>query len=474
MTDNTCRLSLKYRLIFYTGGFLFALVSYTLGLWAYGAESASWGDMETYRNLVGNLLAAFQNHQLTFFIWELVCTAISLTIGYLFDREVYYRKRAEAQANIDGLTGLYNHRYFQERLQAEIERAARYDRMLSLIILDLDDFKIFNDSWGHQEGDKLLTVFAAICTRCVRNMDVIARYGGEEFVIIMPESSAEDALAAAERIRECTEKQTSAAFGKNRGATVSAGIASYPVHGNTRHLLILNADAALYYAKQRGKNRCYIYEQEHHRPYRAASPHVKPIPAEEDLDAIEALGASVDARAGFGPGHSHNVMELAAAIGERLRLPAEELANLRVAALLHDIGKIRTPTNILQKPGPLESDEWDHIKDHAGLGSRILKRVQQMGSIGPGVKHHHERFDGTGYPNGLQGRSIPLLARVIAIADAFDAMTTPRPYRPAKTREEAIAELRSCSGTQFDPELVDVFVSILEGKDSGGEVEKAA
>lgn len=469
-----CRLSLKYRLIFYTGGFVFAFISYMVGLWAYEVESVGWGEIALYRAIARNLVDTFQSHRLTFFLWELVCTGIALTIGYLFDREVYYRQKAEERANIDGLTGLYNHRYFQERLTAEIERAARYDRTLSLIILDIDDFKLFNDTWGHQEGDKLLTLFAALCARCVRAMDVIARYGGEEFVIIMPETSSEEALAAAERIREYTEKQTASVFGRNRGATVSAGIASYPEHGTSRHALILNADAALYFAKQRGKNRCYIYEQDHHRLYRAASSHVHSSPIDDDFQAIEALGASVDALDKYSRGHSQNVMQLSVALGEKLGLSAEEIGNLRVAALLHDLGKVGTPRELREKTEPLSKEEWVLLRDHAGLGSRILKRVQQMKSIGPGIKHHHERFDGTGYPNGLAGPNIPLMARVIAIADAYDAMVSERPYRKAKTREEAIEELRRCAGTQFDPELVEVFIKMLEEESQSSGEEKAA
>jgi len=474
MSDNPYRLSLRYRLVFYVGGSLFALVSYVFGLWAYGAESAGWGATDFYRGLVGNLVAAFNTHQITFLAWEIICIAIAVTIGYLFDREVYYRRKAEAQANVDGLTGLYNHRYFQERLASEIERAGRYDRVLSLVILDVDDFKAFNDTWGHQEGDRLLVLFAAICARCVRSMDVVARYGGEEFVVIMPETSSEEALAACERIRECTEKQTAAVFGKNKSATVSAGVASYPVHGNSRHSLILNADAALYFAKQCGKNRCYIYEPDHHRSYRAASSHVHSLDGDDDFVAIEVLGASLDEQGGYNRGHSHNVMQLSTSLGESLGMSAEDLGNLRVAALLHDLGKVGTPREIIDKPAPLTKEEWARIKDHAGLGSKILKRVQQMGSIGPGIKHHHEHFDGSGYPSGLAGSSIPMLARIIAIADAFDAMVSERPYRRALSREQAIEELRRCAGTQFDPELTEAFIRMLRSQPQATDADKAA
>lgn len=463
MKDISYRLSLRYRVLFYLGGIVFATTSYVLGLLAFGIESASWGYPDVYRQVVRSFVEHFVSHQPSLFAWELTCMGIAVAIGYLFDREVYYRRMAEERANLDGLTGIYNHRYFQERLSMEIERADRYGRPLSVIMLDIDDFKVFNDTWGHQEGDKLLVLFAALCARCIRSIDVLARYGGEEFVIILPETECKEALAVAERIRECTESETPTAFGKDRGVTMSAGVASFPLHDRTRHGLVLSADAALYYAKREGKNRSCIYEQTCHQTYRAKAPHVKPTGHHEEvLDAIGALGASVEARDSYSFGHSQSVMELATAFGKELRLTDDGLANLRVAALLHDIGKISTPRDVFCKTDPLDDREWKQIENHAGLGSRMLKRVQQMSSIGPGVKHHHERYDGQGYPSGLSGKNIPLIARIIAIADAYDAMTNPRSYRRAMPRNEALAEIKRCAGTQFDPDLVDAFIKSFE------------
>ncbi|OFX17787.1 MAG: hypothetical protein A2Z18_08400 [Armatimonadetes bacterium RBG_16_58_9] len=458
MRDNEkCVPSLRYRLTFYAGGFLFATLSYVVGILAYGAEAASWGDIQFYRYLVKDLFEAFQSHAVTFYAWQVVCIGIAAAIGHLLDREVYYRRKAELKASKDGLTELYNHRYFQDRLSAEIERAGRYDRVLSLIMLDIDDFKRFNDTWGHQEGDRVLKWFAAVCMQCVRKIDVCARYGGEEFVVILPEIGCEEALMVAERIREATEAESATVLGQNREVTVSAGVASFPEHGTNRQALILNADASLYYAKQQGKNICFVYDANCHRPYRASSDHVKDLLAEE-VEPIEALGALVDARDNHAKGHSLSVMQLSVALGEKLGMSARELDNLRAASLLHDIGNVATPAELLRKSEPLEGRDWKRIEDHAGFGSQILRRVQQLGSIAPVVKHHHERYDGQGYPNGLAGQDIPLLSRIIAIADAFDAMTNARPYRGAKSFDAAVEELRKCAGTQFDPELVELFI----------------
>ncbi|MGQ9455508.1 MAG: bifunctional diguanylate cyclase/phosphohydrolase [Armatimonadota bacterium] len=305
--------------------------------------------------------------------------------------------------------------------------------------------------------------FSAICGQCIRTIDFLARYGGEEFVVILPETTEKEAYQVAERIRQMTEKETVAAFGEGKGATVSAGIACYPKHGLTRHALILSADAALYSAKRNGKNRCQIYERDLHLPYRAVSGHIHPLlGSSEDLDALETLGATIDAQSGFTTSHSIAVSRNALILGKRLGISPDELGCLRVAAILHDIGKVGTPREVFEKNTPLAENEWKLIENHAGLGSRILTRLQQMQSIGPGIKHHHERYDGKGYPNGLAGKQIPLFARIIAIADAYDAMTSPRPYRPAMSQEEAIQELRKCAGTQFDPDLVEEFIAGLQ------------
>ncbi len=452
---------LKYRLAAYFGGTVFAISSYIAGVYAFGVESARWGHTQLCDDLIRNLGTSFRAHTVSVFLWEVTCVTIAGILGHLLDREAYYRRQAEQRANIDGVTELYNHRYFQERLNAEIERANRYDHTPSLILLDIDNFKNFNDCWGHQEGDRLLKWFGSVCAECVRKIDVLARYGGEEFIILLPETEYEEALSVAERIREAVEEQSLIDFDKDKTVTVSAGIATFPLHATTRHALILCADAALYSAKHAGKNRCVTYNESCNRLCHAASSHVEALLASEDLSAIEALAGVIDARDWHMKGHSQAVMQMSVALGYRLGMTAREIDDLRSAALLHDLGKIGTPEEVLGKKAPLNQAEHEQVRSHAYLGSQILKRVQQMSSILPGVRHHHERYDGQGYPNGLSGKNIPLLARIIAIADAYDAMTSPRSYKDSMTPEQALCELERCAGSQFDPDLVQAFVDIM-------------
>ncbi|MEN6372689.1 MAG: diguanylate cyclase [Armatimonadota bacterium] len=456
---------MTFRVISYFTGMLFAVLSYAIGVWGYSAESAAMGQ-KPLPCLLLQLEQILPRHPFTFIAWVCGITGLSVTTGYLFDRQVYFRKRAEMKANVDGLTSCYNHRYFQDRLTAEIERAQRYGRRLSLAMFDLDDFKAFNDRRGHQEGDRLLSWFGEICRDNIRTIDILARYGGEEFVVILPEAGADEAKVVADRIRGVLERDASLKFPGVASVTVSAGIAAYPDHGKTRHNIILNADTALYYAKRTGKNKALIYEESFKQSYRTTSDTVKALLVDKPMDAIEALSAAVDAKDRFTKGHSDAVTRYSLALADKLGLSPTEIENLKAAALLHDIGKISTPESILHKPGPLKMDEWQMIEEHPKIGSEILEKVQQLSSIVPAVRHHHERYDGLGYPNGLSGKNIPLIARIIGLADAYDAMISDRTYRNALSREDALEEIKRCAGTQFDPELVDLFVEIVKSNNA--------
>ena len=462
---------LSYKLAFYIGGVAFAVAAYVLVMWAYRLEADSWRNATSQLTFHDVIVGVLPVHLFTFVAWCVVFTAVSILLGYLFDREVRFRKKAEEKANIDGLTELYNHRYFQDRLYTEIERARRYERPLSLVILDIDDFKAFNDKQGHQEGDRLLSWFAKTCVQQVREIDICARYGGEEFAIILPETELPEAIEVAERVRVALGEGSKTVF--PAAVTISSGVASFPDHGPTRHALILAADVALFYAKHSGKNRVCPYQPSLTKVYRATPERLQGLLSDEDIGAIEALSNAVDSKDQTTHGHSGAVSRYAMEMGEKLNLPAQELESLHAAALLHDIGKLGMPERILRKKGPLQIEEWQYVENHPKIGSQILEKVQQLGSIVPTVRHHHERFDGHGYPAGLSGKDIPLLSRIIAIADSFDAMISDRNYRKAISPEQALEEIKRCSGTQFDPDLVEIFVKQVEAQLAAQKEESA-
>jgi diguanylate cyclase (GGDEF)-like protein len=370
----------------------------------------------------------------------------------LYQRSAYQALRAMRLALTDPLTGLANHRSFQERVQRELTGAEARNVPFTLCMLDIDDFKRVNDLFGHPTGDSVL---AQVGARLRQNGEAF-RLGGDEFALLLPAHGAEEALPIAQNV---LARIASLDLGDIGSVTASAGIASFPAQAFDRDELIRLADSALYWAKEHGKNRVHVYRPEvvelaelrrlAHGPDRAAR-----------FRAAASLANAVDARDTYTGSHSTRVAELGAWIAGHLGLEAEHVELARLAGSLHDLGKLAIPEEILRKPGPLTPPEWLVLERHPQIGFRMLESLG-VEPVAEWVLHHHERWDGMGYPEGLAGDEIPLGARIIFIADAYDAMTSDRAYRGRLTPPEAVAELRRCAGTQFDPEIVAVVAREL-------------
>ncbi|MEK7308600.1 MAG: diguanylate cyclase, partial [Nitrospirota bacterium] len=357
----------------------------------------------------------------------------------------------------DGLTGLNNHRNFQEKLKEQAEMARRYGMALSLLIMDVDNFKGFNDKYGHQTGDAVLKSIASIIKDHIRATDFAARYGGEEFAVIMPETSYNGARILAERLRKKIAGTPFILPDNDKAlVTVSIGFASIPENAGDREELIETADKALYFAKQHGRNLSYGFNETNIHEELKESFEGGRAPEIENLASI------IDARTPYTKGHSIEVARLATLLANGIGLEESDVESLRIASILHDVGTIHIPERVLNKPGGLTEEERRIIQAHPGLAEMILKKYPHIEQVLPTILYHHERFDGNGYPTGISGDSIPLPARILAIAEAFNAMTSPRSYKKKLTIEEAVEELRAKSGSQFDPQLVKSFIKILK------------
>jgi diguanylate cyclase (GGDEF)-like protein/putative nucleotidyltransferase with HDIG domain len=365
------------------------------------------------------------------------------------------RTRISDTARTDPLTGLLNRRAFEELLDMELERATRADRPLSVIVGDLDAFAAVNEREGHAAGDSALQLVASDCRKWKRRIDQAARVGGEEFALVLPETDERGAFIVAERLRRATHRTFAEAAVP---VTISFGVASSPAHGTDPVSLLRAADRAVAAAKDLGSDRTIIYSDE-------VAGMLAESGGEADgrlqLATVIALAEALDIRDTGTGEHSHTVGWYAELMARELGFDEEHVERVRLAGLLHDIGKIGISDRVLSKPGPLDADEWQEMYTHPEIAARLLSRPE-FDDLRAWILAHHERPDGIGYPYGLKGDDIPLEARILAVADAYEAMTADRIYRPALGADSARAELEAGAGSQFDRDVVQAFLKALD------------
>lgn len=389
--------------------------------------------------------------------YRIATIALSGLIYLLALRQKKYINKLEYNTYLDGITEVFNHKYFHERLEIEFLKATRMNTNLGIIMLGIDNFKKFNEKYGHRAGDELLKETAKVIDSALKIQDILCRYDGDIFSIILTCFNIDEITSNCEKIKsEYTKFINEYKDSEKLNISLSFGFSIYPAIAFSKDELISQADNALYNAKQVGRNNIKVYKD-------VFSDISNVLDANESqlIASLKTLLGTVSAKDRYTLGHSERVMEYSLKIAELMGFNEQELKVLRISALLHDVGKVEIPQAILNKKGKLTSDEFEVIKLHPVYSAEIVEPLASLGKIRNIVRHHHERIDGTGYPDGISGESIPLEARILAVADSFDAMMSTRPYRRPLTLVETTEELKKCANKQFDTKIVNVLLEIL-------------
>ncbi len=359
---------------------------------------------------------------------------------------------------LDSVTGLLSARAFRGRLSEEVDRARRYQRPLSMVVVSIDDFGSLELRHGFKAGDQLLVAVAKRLGTTTRSHDLIGRTGQAEFGLLLPDTNAEGALPSLERLLVELEV---VGEGSIRAAGASMGVALLE-RGMSAEVLLASARMACEHAQRTGGGRAVLAFD--------SDTVIDEAPQGAQRDAIEALAVALLERDRYTGEHSEAVIDMSGAVARNLGLNPVEVERVKSAALLHDIGKVAIPDEILHKAGPLTDAEWKLMREHPVIGERILRVLPGLGTVARIVRHEHERWDGRGYPDGLAGEAIPVGSRIIIAADTYHAITSNRPYRAARSHSEAVEELTRCAGSQFDPTVTAALIGHLYGQRQAGLV----
>ncbi len=413
--------------------------------------------------------------------------------------------RVQRQATTDGLTALLNHRTGQEKLSEQMRLSERYQRNLAVMMIDVDHFKSINDNYGHPAGDAVLKSVARLIERDCRDVDLPVRYGGEEFLLVLPEVNMEGAMIVAERIRKNLSEEQIMFEGLDViKVTASIGIAAFPEHARSQQQLLDMADRSLYLAKRMGRNQVRTVTDLHFESEPAGRIEVPasssaeiaqniqekpemslPPPSEESaaaadkeellpevVEMVKALATALYSKSDYNKMHHLETARLSEVLAKVMGLPQKQIEQIRVAGLLHDVGTLSIPPDLINKAGEYTAEEREMVNQHSVLGAELLRPIRALKEICDILENHHERWDGTGHPRGLKGEEIPLPARIVSIVDSYHALISDRPYRPAMKEEEAIKILKAGAGKQWDPFLVDVFISVINNlKETGNPIK---
>ena len=403
------------------------------------------------------ILASFESIRRNIIVLTVSAGLIAAVVLYLVFRSAQTRITRQTKALLDAadqdpLTGTLNHGALVDMVAAGIDRARVEDAAIGVALVDIDNFRLLNETYGHEAGDEALRAVVAALQRALPADVAFGRYGPDELLLVAPAGSVASMVGVLEQLR-ATLADHALQFGASERLplTISAGVCIYPDHADSVTALLTVVAVTLQEAKASGGD-----------DIRVAGRADEAEPEARSFDVFQGLIFAVDTKDRYTKQHSEDVARYGVFLARRLGLDPEVVATIRVAGLLHDVGKIGVPDHILRKPGSLTSTEYDIVKQHVALGDLIVRDLPDVDVIRAGVRHHHERWDGDGYLDRLAGDDIPLVARILAVGDAFSAMTTTRPYRKAMSVTEALRRLEDAAGTQLEERLVTLFVEGIE------------